>query len=169
LQPMRIMWIVIFVLAAPPVSTVIKKYGHAKIYRGSVLLAIAFALAFGINRYSTNFFNIQATADFYDFGSFAAVHPNEKIGMLQSGIASFIAPNVINLDGKVNFAALKAHQQGRLAEYLRYENFTYIADLKPFIEDLAAIAQEDELYFDSVGMIGKIQLMKRRIPAFPSK
>jgi len=95
-------------------------------------------------------------------GFWANAHPNEKIGMLQSGIASFVAPNIINLDGKVNADALRAHQQGRLADYLRDQHFTYIADEKPFIEDIAAIARKDKLFFDSTGMIGHIQLMKRR-------
>jgi hypothetical protein len=101
-------------------------------------------------------------------GFWAHQHPNEKIAMLQSGIASFIAPNIINLDGKVNTAALRAHQQGRLAEYLRNEHFTYIADYKSFIADIDTISRNaspsmrNELYFDSVSMIGSIQLMKRR-------
>ena len=85
--------------------------------------------------------------------------------MLQSGVASFVAPNVINLDGKVNTAALVAHQQGRLAEYLREQQFTMIADDKPLVEDLATIARSGELFFDSVGMIDHIQLMKRQMKA----
>ena len=82
--------------------------------------------------------------------------------MLQSGIAGFIAPNVTNLDGKVNAAALRAHQEARLGEYLREERFTYLAYWKPFVEDLASIGRQANLEFDSVGRIGHFQIMRRR-------
>ena len=129
----------------------------------------AMGLIFTIEGYTDNYFPALQDSDFYETGIWATRHPQEKIAMLQSGIASFIAPNVINIDGKVNTDALHAHQDGRLGRYLRDEHFDYIADWKPFIEDIADLAKKDELYFDSVGMIGGIQLMKRRMAITPSK
>ena len=154
-QPARMLW---SLLVAAGVAVLWRE----KIARKLIVIAIVAGLIFSIDRFATNYSFGSHQADFYDMGVWANAHPKEKIGMLQSGIASFVAPNVINLDGKVNAAALHAHQQGRLAEYLRVERFTYIADWKPFVEDLAKIARTDKLYFDSTGMIDHIQLMKRR-------
>jgi hypothetical protein len=84
--------------------------------------------------------------------------------MLQSGLAGFVAPNVVNLDGKVNAAALEAHERGELGKYIKSEGFTFLADWKPFVEDLAQLCRPDELFFDSVGTVGRIQIMKRREP-----
>jgi hypothetical protein len=160
LQPLRILW---SILVAASISMLWNK----KKARPVVLGIATLGLAFGVERYTDNYFPTHPNFNFYEMGLWANEHPTEKIAMLQSGIASFIAPNVINLDGKVNADALHAHQQGRLAAYLRDEHFTYIADWKPFIEDIAAIARKDELYFDSVGMIDDVQLMKRRDATAP--
>jgi hypothetical protein len=160
LQPMRVLWCIVVAVA---VSVLWRK----KIARWVILCAALLGLAFSVDGYIGDYFPAHRTFDFYEMGIWASKHPDEKIAMLQSGIASFIAPNIINLDGKVNADALRAHQKGRLAAYLRDENFTYIADWKPFIEDIAAITRKDELYFDSVGMIDKILLMKRRTATTP--
>ena len=154
LQPARMLWSVFIALS-------VSILWRGKLARAFIILAAALCLTFSVVGYVRDYFPSDPSADLYDMGVWAQQHPNEKIAMLQSGIASFIAPNVINLDGKVNTEALRAHQEGRLAEYLRDEHFTYIADWKPFVEDIAAMTKKDELYFDSVGMIGSIQLMKR--------
>lgn len=160
LQPGRMLWSVVI---AASVSILWRE----KIAR-SVLLAVAVVgISFSVAEYSGNYFPVHQTDDLFETGVWANQHPHEKIAMLQSGIASFIAPNIINLDGKVNSDALRAHQEGRLADYLRDEHFTYIADWKPFIEDIADTLKKDELYFDSVGMINKILLMKRQASATP--
>ncbi len=161
LQPARVLWCMIVAIAASVLW-------RGKIVRWVMLCTATLGLAFSLDGYVGDYFPAHRTFDFYDMGSWANKHPQEKIAMLQSGIASFIAPNIINLDGKVNSDALRAHQEGRLAAYLRDEHFTYIADWKPFIEDIAAIAGKDELYFDSVGMIDKILLMKCRTATTPS-
>ena len=153
-QPIRILWSVLFAAGV----AALWKHRSFRIFIG---IASVFALVFFIDRVVHNAYDIS-NADLYDAGVWAAAHPEEKIGMLQSGIASFITPNVINLDGKVNDEALHAHQQGRLGEYLRSQRFTFIADEKPFIEDIAGIVRKDGLLFDSSAMIGRIQLMKLR-------
>ena len=199
LQPLRILWIVFAAVSAPlvwnarcgrrprrPTSDYYTDKDHQSGARDGTRHAILAAiilcsLGFSADRY-LRYYTTSEISEFYDMGLWAAQHPAEKIGMLQSGIASFIAsttmrasqemgipPNVVNLDGKVNADALRAHQQGRLPAYIRNEHFTYIADQKAMIEDVAALCREDHLYFDSVGMIGDprltndIQLMKRRL------
>jgi hypothetical protein len=160
LQPGRMLW---SILIAASVSMLWRE----KIGRFVMLAIAVIGLTFSIVEYAGNYFPAVQTSELFETGQWANRHPQEKIAMLQSGIASFIAPNIINLDGKVNSDALRAHQQGRLAEYVRDEHFTYIADWKPFIEDIAATLKKDELYFDSVGMIGGIQLMKHRMTIIP--
>jgi hypothetical protein len=132
-----------------------------KLMRSSILLASILGIFVTVFQYQFLYFSSSFPSDFYTMGKWAEAHPTEKIAMLQSGIASFIAPNVVNLDGKVNAAALEAHLHGKLPDYLRAQQFTYIADWKPFIADIDTMARKDELYFDSVGMVGSIQLMKR--------
>jgi hypothetical protein len=153
-QPLRIVWSLL-------VAAGVAIFWRKKIARKLIIAAGVLGLVFSMDRYAVDYFNPPNT-DLYTVALWARAHPTERIGMLQSGVAGFIAPNVINLDGKVNAEALRAHQQGRLAEYLRNEHFTYIADDKPLIEDIAEMARNHNLYFDSTGMIGSIQLMKWR-------
>ncbi|HZK76668.1 MAG TPA: hypothetical protein VFD13_07145, partial [Candidatus Kapabacteria bacterium] len=156
LQPLRILWLVLVALCTPFVVRAYRELPSLRRVAARLSLGafVIFSIGFGIDRYAYRFQD-TSREEFYKMGMWSKEHPSEKIGMLQSGIASFVAPNVINLDGKVNAAALRAHQQGQFAEYLRDEHFTYIADWKPFIEDIAAIARKDSLFFDSVGMVDK--------------
>jgi hypothetical protein len=158
LQPGRIVWS-IFVAASVSVLWQMKP----RFARPALLVLAVLGLLFSISGYRNRYLPHPTSYEFYEMGQWAKQRPQEKIGMLQSGIASFIAPNVINLDGKVNFEALRSHQQGRLAEYLRTGQFTYIADSKPLIDGIAEIARGGKLEFDSVGMIDGIQLMQRRV------
>lgn len=155
LQPGRMLWLIAVTVSA----SVLWRGNRARFaIIGITLIGMAFCVA----EYTRDYFPALQASDFYETGMWANRHPEEKIGMLQSGIASFVAPNIINLDGKVNAEALRAHQEGRLARYLRDEHFTYMADWKPFIEDIANTARKSELYFDSSGMIGGVELMKLR-------
>ncbi len=163
LQPLRMLWLLLVACAIPVVYDTYRRFSinRRRFTRAGIIIFLLFSLGFGIERY-THALRDRSPNGFYEMGEWAAQHPHEKIGMFQSGIASFIAPNVINLDGKVNFEALRAHQQGRFAEFLREEQFTYIADTKNLVEDLAGIARKGGLYFDSVSTIDGFQLMKRR-------
>ena len=163
-QPVRMLWSLIFATGV----TVLWQ-SHARRMQAFLLVIALLGLTFSVLEYKGNYLPAIQAIDFYNAGMWAKNHPKEKVAMLQSGIAEFIAPNITNLDGKVNLAALRAHQKGQLAEYLRDEHFTYLADWKPFTDDIAGMAQAHELYFDSVGMVGSIQLMKLRTAASPSK
>ena len=47
-------------------------------------------------------FGMFQYSELYEAGKWAAQRPEKKIGMFQSGTATFVASNVMNLDGKVN-------------------------------------------------------------------
>jgi hypothetical protein len=50
---------------------------------------------------------------------FVADHfPGRRIGAFQSGVIGYFNPDVVNLDGKINGAALRATAAGRLAAYV---------------------------------------------------
>ncbi len=168
LEPLRIVWLIGMAVGIPLSIERLSRRRRAIV----IGFVAALTLGFGANRYIVNFFMQPGPHEFYAMGEWARAHPDEKIGMLQSGIASFIAPNVINLDGKVNTEALHAAQHGKLAQYLRAEHFAYLADWKPLVEDIAKICARDELFYDSVGKVGRmshitndphsVQLMKLR-------
>jgi hypothetical protein len=175
LQPMRVMWVAFAAVSAPILWETYQSFSSRRRKLSLLLISVIIVCSLGIyaNRY-LYYYTITEKPEFYNMGLWAVRHPTEKIGLLQSGIAGFIAshamdvPNVVNLDGKVNAEALRAHQQGRLAEYIRNEHLTYIADQKAMIEDIDTMCRKDNIYFDSVGLIGDprlmndIQLMKRR-------
>jgi hypothetical protein len=162
LQPLRILVLLSWALI---LSELINRYVSAPVKNrlipvtASVILLLM--LGFGVNRYFA-FYDKPNALEFYNIGMWANSHPAERIGMLQSGIAGFVAPNIVNLDGKVNAEALAAHQQGQLGRYILQQKFDYLADWKPFVEDVAALCGAHELFFDSIGMVGRIQVMKRR-------
>ena len=59
---------------------------------------------------------------------------DEKIGMAQSGISGYFFDNVINLDGKVNFEALKAIQNNRLYNYIVNEKIKILIEWKEWFQ-----------------------------------
>jgi hypothetical protein len=158
LQPLRILWLL---LATISIATIYSSFSRP-VSRIGIAAYLFVAVAFGVDRYLAHGFVTSAQPDFYAMGQWALQHSNEKIGMLQSGLTSFESPNVINLDGKVNTDALHAHQRGTLGEYIRDEQFMYLADWKPFVEDIAAMASGAGAPFDSIGRIGNFQIMRRR-------
>lgn len=164
LQPLRLLWLIVVAIALPHLIDAYAQFKPTRhrVTAGFALMFVLLSLGFSANRYIALYHKTDRT-EFYDMGVWAAEHPSDKIGMLQSGLTSFIAPNVINLDGKVNAEALRAHQEGHLARYIRNEQILYIADWKPFVEDVAEMCRKDELFFDSVGMVGHIQIMRRRV------
>jgi hypothetical protein len=108
--------------------------------------------------------SLFARTDFSDLfrtGKWALLHPNELIGMSQSGVASYIAPNVINLDGKVNFDALQAHKHGGIGSYIEAKKLVYLADWKGIAEQLATAAVNDGGRFEKFDSIGRVIIFKR--------
>jgi hypothetical protein len=61
--------------------------------------------------------------------------PDDTIGVFQSGaIGYFSNRKVVNLDGKVNHAALAALKGGRLSDYLRREGIDVVVDNRSVLE-----------------------------------
>jgi hypothetical protein len=56
------------------------------------------------------------------------VAPDEWIGAVQTGTLGFFHDRTVNLDGKVNPAALEARRADRLLEYLRDSEIRYVVD-----------------------------------------
>ena len=63
----------------------------------------------------------------------AHVQSGCRVGALESGTLIYFRDRVVNLDGKVNFAALRARRAGRLPEYVRASGVDVLVDIRPGI------------------------------------
>ena len=161
-QPLRLLWLILFVLAAPKLIDTFKAI-RANRKKVASIIAILFALGavgFSGSRFAY-YFMISRSSEFYRTGLWALSHPNERIGMEQSGTAGFVAPNVVNLDGKVNFEALKAQQKGDIGNYIAKEAFDYIADWREFSTRLTQSALTHDSKYLEVDSISSIIIWKR--------
>lgn len=161
-HPLKIIWLMLFASICPPLIERSKKFiSRHKIF-GSTILGLSFCCAFGFSAwlYVYNFIVIPYP-DFYQTGKFALNHPNERIGMEQAGTAGFMAPNIVNLDGKVNFDALKARLGGDIGRYIEDEHLDYIADNHPLADPMLASAAKHGGKFVAVDSFGLIILYKR--------
>ncbi|WP_069470413.1 hypothetical protein [Candidatus Marithrix sp. Canyon 246] len=59
--------------------------------------------------------------------------PLVKVGAFQSGVIGFFNSNVVNLDGKIDFDALKYLEKGELKRYLDIEQISVIVDWPGYI------------------------------------
>jgi hypothetical protein len=161
-HPLRIVWLILFACSAPKIAEMLNNFYARKKNLAIVCLSIFSlgAIGFSASRYAYYYF-IDKTSGFYLMGKFALLHPTEKIGMEQSGTAGFMSPNVINLDGKVNFEALEAKKKGDIGEYIEKEKLYYIADWREFSEPMIASASTHGGKFQEVDSIGKIIIFKR--------
>ena len=126
-----------------------------------IFYAVLFiAFAFSFVRFGYTFIR-EPESDFYFTGLWAQTVPTAKIGMDQSGTTGFMSPNVTNLDGKVNFEALKAKLDGDIGAYVAQENFDYIADWKAFVDVITTSAQKYGLRYEPVDSVGMIHIYKR--------
>jgi hypothetical protein len=97
----------------------------------------------------------------YHVGKWALVHPKDHIGMAQSGLAGYIAPNVVNLDGKVNFEALKANQHHAIGSYIESKKLDYLADWREIVGHLVFEAANYGGRFEKFDSIGRVIIFKR--------
>jgi hypothetical protein len=117
---------------------------------------IGIAMIIGLTIFYTNQFTATGVNELYRVGLWAENHANEVIGMQQSGVAGFVADNVINLDGKVNAEVLDHMKQNKRGEYIAKSNIAILADWKEFAEVLRNEAREygaDFTPFDSIGLV----------------
>jgi hypothetical protein len=161
-QPLRITGLVLAACVLPKIILhVADVYRRKKNIALPLIVTSALIIAgLNVSGYAYNFL-ISRTTDFYYIGKFALAHPDQKIGMDQSGTAGFIAPNVINLDGKVNYEALMANKVDDIGSYVLKEKIDYIADWKPFSEAIVASASRYGAKFEAVDSIGLVIIYKR--------
>ncbi len=58
---------------------------------------------------------------------------SQKVGVFQSGIMGYFNPNVINLDGKMNYDVLPYIQKDSIEGYIDQEDIAFIVDEPPYI------------------------------------
>jgi 4-amino-4-deoxy-L-arabinose transferase-like glycosyltransferase len=128
-HPIGILWIMIFAIGIEAMLGTLPnlKPMPRRFLRVSASLIVLSALIFNVNRLIASF----TTDDIYPgylIGKWANEHPNVRIGMEQSGTAGFLAPNVFNLDGKINPEALAARRAHNIGGYIAKAKFDYLAD-----------------------------------------
>jgi hypothetical protein len=161
-QPFRILWLAIFACVAPEIIQMLRNLYERKkniVFVSISIFALA-ALTFSASRY-IYYFVIERTSEFYLTGKWALIIPHVRIGMEQSGTAGFVAPNIVNLDGKVNFVALQAKRNNDIGSYIESEKLDYIADWRQFAEPLIASAEKHGGKFREIDSIARIIIFKR--------
>lgn len=167
-QPLRIGWLIIFCCASQKIIDVLKiQYKKRKGMVGGFLSIFAFiAIGFSAGSY-IYFFTITHPSELYLTGKWAFTHPNKRIGMAQTGTAGFMAPNVVNLDGKVNFDALLAKKNNDIGSYIESEKLDYIADWRELSEPMVVSAAKHGGKFKEVDSIGRVVVFKRVRNSYP--
>ncbi len=161
-HPFRIVWLVLFACTAPKIMEIIRRF-YLLQKKSTLIFIWMIALAtisFSASRYAY-YFVITKTTDFYFAGKYGLAHPLERIGMEQSGTAGFIASNIVNLDGKVNYKALQVIQKGDIGEYIESEKLDYIADWREFSLKIVALAEKHGGKFQEIDSIGRVIIFKR--------
>jgi len=95
-----------------------------------------------------------------------------KVGAFQSGVVGFYNANVINLDGKVNQAALLALREKRVEEYLDRAGIDYVIDWEGVIKGLMPRAMESGQWVRCprpVGNLETICVMRRKLAMIQDK
>ncbi len=136
-QPLRIFAIIVWSYGVTLVYSSIINRSSKKdaVLLGKVVLGILL-LAVSFNAYKfTNYFRSGNTSTLYLAGLWAAEHPDNHIGMIQSGTANYLAANVTNLDGKVNTLALSARKHSSLGRYVDQASLSYVIDWPDCIRD----------------------------------
>lgn len=76
----------------------------------------------------------------------------QKIGMAQSGISGYFFDNILNLDGKVNYEALKAIKGNYLYNYISRENISILIEWEEWFDILPSteLKQNWQLFNDQI-------------------
>ncbi len=157
LQPLRIISILITSISVP---VIVKKLRTMQSSRSILYSVFGIFFLFGsaifsFIGYSHNFTG-TGMGNFYAAGIWAKQHSESKIGMQQSGVASFMSDNIINMDGKVNADALNALKSNERGKYILACNITYIMDFERYAKvlvDEAATYGVNYRLFDSSGLL----------------
>lgn len=161
-HPIRILWLLVFCLSLPIIGRSFEA-SYRERRRMFLVFAIPVALAiigFNVNRYWVNF-DMASYSSLYSAGKWAAKQPEKKIGMWQSGTATFVSPNVINLDGKVNPDATKAITSSDIGVYIKEQQFDYVLDVPEIIRQLNAASTLHRLQYRLVDSVNGVHIYQR--------
>jgi hypothetical protein len=126
LHPLRIAVIIATSMLAPRIWQYWKQKQWTSPIKYVMIVYMLFGVGYNIMHYVYNF-TIKDVNPLYWSGLWAEGHPTEKIGMTSSGIAGFMSDNVVNLDGKVNFDAMKARHADSLEAYIVHSGITVLS------------------------------------------
>jgi hypothetical protein len=161
-HPIRLLWVLLFCLSLPLIGKSIEasyREQRKMFYLFMIPLGLAI-VGFNANRYIVNYVGFR-TSELYEAGKWAAQHPDKKIGMFQSGTATFIAPNVTNLDGKVNPEAMSAIRTTGIGPFLRRERFDYLADVGSLVRPLVDSAGKYGVKYALVDSVSVVHIYQR--------
>jgi len=157
LIPFRIVVLIFAVICIP---TIVKDMLTSRSKQLILVLVCTAALLNSLLKYLPNY-TTDGVSDFYLTGKWALTIPNARIGMYQSGTSGFIAPNVINLDGKVNYEALKARQEAEIGKFVVDQKLDYVADHKIWVEQIVRSAEKYGGHYVLVDSIQSVFVYKR--------
>ncbi len=162
-QPLRIFWIIMVASSIPILYKVYQLLPSRKalVTRIALFIFSIVATGFTIWGYGHNFI-MDEPIDLYKAAIWAREHPQAKIGMTQSGIASFLSPNVINLDGKVNVEALSAIQHSDIGTYIVSSKLDYINDWIGLSGPLVLSASQHGAVFEPIDTLDAVIIYKRK-------
>ncbi|MBS1902417.1 MAG: hypothetical protein JSS75_01780 [Bacteroidetes bacterium] len=164
IQPLRIAWLLLVAMSAPTFVRTFAQWSLAARSAFVVLLLSGFSVT--VVRYA-HIMTATGEGDLYRMGLWARKHPAASVGMQQSGIASFVSDNVVNLDGKVNADVLLAMKHGARGRYIDSSGIAYLADWTTFAEVLVQEAEAAGTPFTLVDSVGLVRIYRRTDYADP--
>ncbi len=124
---------VIFIpVAASAVNALIENSGRYK-FKFSIIILLFLISFFG---YSFYFYHTGITgwSRSVSAGYLQNEHfKNKKIGAFQSGVTGYFNENVVNLDGKIDYSALKYIKQNEIDKYIEQQKIDVISDWQMYI------------------------------------
>ncbi|HYM20501.1 MAG TPA: hypothetical protein VEW28_05795 [Candidatus Kapabacteria bacterium] len=157
LQPLRI---VTLIVAAMVIPLIVEQMLGSRPTKAILYVVAVAAVANTFLRYPPNFLTNDIST-FYKVGKWAQTVPHSSVGMYQSGAAGFIAANVVNLDGKVNYDALQARRHGGIGSYLAAADITYVADEKDLVSGIVSSAEKYGVRYLLIDSIDRVRIYKR--------
>lgn len=163
MAPVRLLLTILFALGVSLFVRSINTYssqGRRIAAKVSIVALLLGALAYTGGHYFGLLTHIPWWDEFYRTGKWAASQTG-YVGMSQTGLTGFIAPNVVNLDGKVNAEVLKARFEDRLGEYVKREDIRYLADWPLEVNPIVEEARRKGVQFNRIGNIDRIIIYER--------
>lgn len=135
------------VIAIPFLALFITKQLSNRLHKFKIIMVFTLIAIFVLNagyyfHYPKKVSGLALRPDFIDKNNLS----EEKIGMAQSGISGYFFDNIINLDGKVNGAALSAIKKNKLYNYIMDEKITVLIEWKEWFDLLPSEKLTEDWY-----------------------